>query len=100
MNKALWLGVAAAVGCLVVSIALAVLVDVRLDRQWPVRIAMQCPSLLCAVVFAIRTRRSTRVIGVAGIVIWGLAAPLSLTTSASPPEADFALAVHDDARAA
>jgi hypothetical protein len=100
MSNDVRLGAAAAAGCVLVSIVLVLAVDSRLDRQLPLRIAMLSLALLCAAVISVRRRRSTRVIGATGIAVWGLLAPLTLTTSASPPEADFALAVHDDAKAA
>jgi hypothetical protein len=100
MSKDARLGVAAAGACTVVAVVLMLAVDSRLDRQWPVRLAMLVLALLCVAVIAARSRRSTRVIGVTGIAIWGLAAPLTLTTTAASPEAEFAMAVHDDAKAA
>ena len=97
--------VAAAIGagCVVVAGVLAVVVDSRLDRQLVVRIAMLLLTLLCVGVLAIpsnRSRRSTRMIGITGILVWGIAAPLTLTSSAVSPEAKFALKVYDDARTA
>jgi hypothetical protein len=99
MSRDARLGAVAAGACIVMAIVLMLAVDSRLDRQWPVRLAMLVLALLCAGVIAYRSRRGTRIIGIAGIAIWGLAAPLTLTTSAAPPEARFALAVHDDAKA-
>lgn len=90
-------------GCVVVAGVLAAVVDSRLDRQWVVRIAMLLLTLLCVGVLAIptnRSRRSTRLIGITGILVWGIAAPLTLTSSAASPEAEFALKVHEDAQAA
>ena len=97
--------VAAAIGagCVVVAVVLALVVDGRLDRQWVVRTAMLALTLVCVAVLAIpanRARRSTRLIGISGILVWGIAAPLTLTSSAVSPEAKFAMRVHDDARAA
>ena len=97
--------VAAAIGagCVVVAVVLALVVDGRLDRQWVVRTAMLALTLVCVAVLAIpanRARRSTRLIGISGILVWGIAAPLTLTSSAASPEAKFAMRVHDDAAAA
>lgn len=90
-------------GCVVVAVVLAVVIDARLDRQWVVRAAMLALTLVCVGVLAIpsnRARRSTRMIGITGILVWGIAAPLTLTSSAVSPEAKFAMSVHDDAKAA
>jgi hypothetical protein len=102
MSKDARLRAATAGACIVVVVAVVLMlaVDSRLDRQWPVRLAMLVLALLCVAVITARSRRSTRVIGATGIAIWGLAAPLTLTTSAASPEAKFAMAVHDDAKAA
>ena len=100
MSKHARLGAIAAGACIVVAVVLTLAVDPRLDRQLPVRLAMLVLALLCAGVIAIRNRRSTRLIGITGIAVWGLAAPLTLTATAAPPEAEFALAVHDDVKAA
>jgi hypothetical protein len=98
MSKDARLGVAAAGACIVVAVVLMLAVDSRLDRQWQVRLAMLVLALLCVAVIAARSRRSTRVIGVTGIAIWGLVAPLTLTTTAASPEAEFAMAVHEAVR--
>src|SRR5262245_59509224 len=100
MSKDARLGAIAAGACIVIAVGLVLAVDSRLDRQWPVRLAMLVLALLCAGVISIRSRRSTRIIGVTGLAVWGLAAPLTLTATAAPPEARFAMAVHDDAKAA
>lgn len=92
--------VVAAVASVVVAVVLALMVDSRLDRQVATRTGMLLLTLLCVGVLAVRRRRSTRIIGVTGLVVWGLLAPTTLTTSAAPPEAKFALKVHDDAKAA
>lgn len=90
-------------GCVLVAAVLAFVVDGRLDRQWVIRIAMLLLTLVCVAVLAIpgnRSRRSTRLIGITGILVWGIAAPLTLTSSAVSPEAKFAIKVYDDAEAA
>lgn len=94
------LAIGAAVVSVVVAVVLALMVDPRLDRQVATRTGMLLLTLLCVAVLAIRRRRSTRIIGITGLVIWGLLAPTTLTTSAAPPEAKFAIKVHDDALAA
>lgn len=84
-----------AIGGLVAALA----VDQRLDRQWGLRIAMYLLTLVSVAVL-LRDRVSTRVIGVAGIVVWGGLAPIVTTASATSDEMDFALAVADRARTA
>jgi hypothetical protein len=100
MSRQVRLAIAVGGGCVVVAVAAALAVDSRLDRQIVARTGMLVLSLLCALVLAARQRRSTRLIGWTGIALWGLIAPLVLTATASPPEADFAIAVHEDAKAA
>lgn len=100
MSKDARLGAIAAGACIVIAVVLTLAVDPRLDRQLPVRLAMLVLALVCAGVIALRSRRSTRLIGITGIAVWGLAAPFTLTATAAPPEAKFAMAVHDDAKSA
>jgi hypothetical protein len=99
MSKEVRLAIIVAGACVIVAVVAALLVDGRLDRQPAVRVGMLLLSLLCALVLAYRQRRSTRVIGWTGIALWGVVAPVMLTASSSPPVADFAIAVHEDAKA-
>jgi len=94
------LAAALGAGCVVLSVVLALLVDGRLGRQVGVRTAMLALALVCAAILGGRERRTIRIVAWTGVAIWGVFAPLTLTTSAASPEAKFALAVHDDARAA
>lgn len=92
-------GLAGAGAAVVVAVVAASAVDSRLDRQWPLRVMMLVLALLCAGVLASGRRRVRRVVGIAGVVLWGVIAPLSTTAWSSPPEIDFARAVVDDATA-
>lgn len=100
MSNQVRLGIAIAAGCVVVSVVSVLVVDPRLDRQLGVRIGMLALALLCAAVLAGRDRRGTRVIGWIGIALWGVVSPVMVTVTSSPPEADFAISVHDEARTA
>ncbi|WP_112240390.1 hypothetical protein [Kribbella monticola] len=95
------LGAAAALACLVVGLVAAFAVDGRLDRQWVMRgITLLLAFGCAAVVAADQGRRSRRIIGLIGVLMFGFVFPVSATTWSKPPEIDFALKVADDAKAA
>jgi hypothetical protein len=100
MDKRARLGIALGAACLLAGVVLALLVDSRLDRQLGGRVAMLALALVCAAIVGGRRRRGIRAIGWTGVVLWGGFAPLTLTASVASPEAKFAMAVHDDAKAA
>jgi len=94
------LGAAAALACLVIALVAAFAVDGRLDRQWVMRgitllLAFGCAGVLAAV----GGRRTRRIIGFVGVLMFGLVFPVTATTWSKPPEIDFALKVADDAEA-
>jgi hypothetical protein len=92
---------AATAVCLVIAVAAALAVDVRLDRQWELRGVALVLALLCAgIIVADRGRTVRRAIGFFGVLLWGLVVPVSTTSWSTPPEVKFALAVADDAKAA
>ncbi|TDU87008.1 hypothetical protein EV138_0525 [Kribbella voronezhensis] len=95
------LGAAAALACLVVGLVAAFAVDGRLDRQWVMRgITMLLAFGCAAVVAADQGRRTRRIIGLIGVLMFGLVFPVTATIWSKPPEIDFALKVADDANAA
>jgi hypothetical protein len=95
------LGAGAALACLVIAFAAAFAVDGRLDRQWVTRGITLLLALGCAAVVAGSAgRRNRRIIGLVGVLMFGLVFPTTATTWSKPPEIDFALKVADDAKAA
>jgi hypothetical protein len=94
------LGAAAAVACLVIALVAAFAVDGRLDRQWVVRGITLLLAFGCAGVLAAGGRRTRQIIGLVGLLMFGLVLPVTATTWSKPPEIDFALKVADDAKAA
>jgi len=100
VNPGLRAGIAGG-ACLVIAIAAALAVDSRLDRHWILRGLTFLLALGCVAVLADRSGRKARpIIGFAGVLMFGLVFPVTLTTWATPPEIDFALSVADDATAA
>jgi hypothetical protein len=92
-------GIAAA-ACLVVALAAALAVDSRLDRHWLLRGITLVVALACAAVLAADKSRKVRpIIGLVGVVMFGVVFPVSSTTWSQPPEIKFALSVADDAKA-
>lgn len=92
---------AAAVGCVLIALVAALAVDPRLDRHWVMRGITLLLALGCAAVLAAdRDRKARRIIGIVGLLMFGLVFPVTSTTWSTPPEIDFALAVADDAEAA
>jgi hypothetical protein len=90
----------AAVVCLVVAVGAALAVDSRLDRHWIVRGITLVLALGCAAVLAADKGRKARpIIGLVGLVMFGVVFPVSSTTWSQPPEIKFALSVADDAKA-
>jgi hypothetical protein len=95
------LGAAAAVACLVIGLVAAFAVDGRLDRQWVMRGITLLLAFGCAAVIAADGgRRTRRIIGFVGVLMFGLVFPVTATTWSKPPEIDFALKVADDATSA
>jgi hypothetical protein len=95
------LGAGAALACLVIAFVAAFAVDGRLDRQWVMRGITLLLALGCAAVVAGSAgRRSRRIIGLIGVLMFGLVFPATATTWSKPPEIEFALKVADDAKAA
>jgi hypothetical protein len=93
-------GIAAA-ACLVIALAAALAVDSRLDRHWILRGITLVVALGCAaVLLADKGRKARLIIGLVGVVMFGVIFPVSSTTWSQPPEIKFALAVADDAKAA
>ncbi|MFI5708325.1 hypothetical protein [Kribbella sp. NPDC051620] len=93
-------GIAVA-ACLVIALAAAFAVDSRLDRHWILRGITLVVALACAAVLAGENDRKARpIIGLVGVVMFGVVFPVSSTTWSQPPEIKFALAVADDAKAA
>ncbi len=91
----------AALGCLVIASVAALVVDVRLDRHWVLRGLTLLLALGCAAILAVdQGRRARQIIGLVGVVMFGVVFPVTTTTWATPPEIDFALAVATDAKAA
>ncbi|WP_246486213.1 hypothetical protein [Kribbella qitaiheensis] len=95
------LGAATAFGCLVIAVVAAFAVDGRLDRQWVMRGITLLLAFGCAAVIAgSGARRTRRIIGLVGALMFGLVFPTTATTWSKPPEIAFALKVADDANAA
>jgi hypothetical protein len=95
------LGAGAALACLVIAFVAAFAVDGRLDRQWVMRGITLLLAFGCAAVVAGSAgRRNRRIIGLVGILMFGLVFPVTATTWSKPPEIDFALKVADDAKTA
>jgi hypothetical protein len=95
------LGAAAAIACLVIAPIAAFAVDGRLDRQWIMRGITLLLALGCAAVISgSGDRRNRSIIGLVGVLMFGLVFPVTATTWSKPPEIDFALKVADDAKAA
>ena len=91
----------AALGCLVIAIVAALVVDVRLDRHWVLRGLTLLLALGCAAILAVdQGRRARQIIGLVGVLMFGVVFPVTTTIWATPPEIDFALAVATDAEAA
>ncbi|MDX6283361.1 MAG: hypothetical protein QOH03_4432 [Kribbellaceae bacterium] len=90
----------AAVACLVIALAAALAVDSRLDRHWILRGITLVVALSCALVLLADSGRKARpIIGLVGLVMFGVIFPVSSTTWSQPPEIKFALSVADDAKA-
>ncbi|MEV6412604.1 hypothetical protein [Kribbella sp. NPDC051718] len=95
------LGGISAIACLVVAAAAALAVDSRLDRHWIIRGITLLVALACAAVLvADNARKGRLIIGLVGVVMFGVIFPVSSTTWSQPPEIKFALSVADDAKAA
>ncbi|WP_328322535.1 hypothetical protein OHA70_27440 [Kribbella sp. NBC_00382] len=93
-------GIAAAAS-VVIALAAALAVDSRLDRHWILRGITLVVALACAAVLLADNARKARVIiGLVGVVMFGVIFPVSSTTWSQPPEIKFALSVADDAKAA
>jgi hypothetical protein len=93
-------GIAALV-CLVIAAAAALAVDSRLDRHWIIRGITLLVALACsAVLVADNARKARLIIGLVGVVMFGVVFPVTSTTWSQPPEIKFALSVADDAKAA
>jgi 4-amino-4-deoxy-L-arabinose transferase-like glycosyltransferase len=91
----------AAGACLMIALAAALAVDSRLDRHWILRGITLVVALACAAVLAADQGRKARpIIGLVGVVMFGVIFPVSSTTWSKPPEIKFALSVADDAKAA
>jgi hypothetical protein len=91
----------AAVACLVIAAGAALAVDSRLDRHWILRGITLVVALSCALVLLTDSGRKARlIIGLVGVVMFGVIFPVSSTTWSQPPEIKFALSVADDAKAA
>ncbi len=87
--------------CVVVAVASALAVDLRLDRHWILRGLTLMLALCCAALLArAEQRRLRRIIVAVGLAMFGVVFPVTTTTWASPPEIDFALQVATDAKAA
>ncbi len=93
--------VAAGGFCVVVAVASALAVDLRLDRHWILRGVTLVLALCCAALLAgDQQRRLRRIIVAVGLAMFGVVFPVTTTTWASPPEIDFALQVATDAQKA
>ncbi|WP_344838442.1 hypothetical protein [Kribbella ginsengisoli] len=91
----------AAVACVVIALVAALAVDSRLDRHWIIRGVTLLVALACAAILAADNARKARlIIGLVGLVMFGVVFPATSTTWSQPPEIKFALAVADDAKAA
>ncbi|MFB6722813.1 hypothetical protein ACFCV3_21730 [Kribbella sp. NPDC056345] len=87
--------------CVVVAVAAALAVDLRLDRHWILRGLTLALALCCAALLAgPQQRRLRRIIAAVGLAMFGVVFPVTTTTWASPPEIDFALQVATDAKVA
>lgn len=82
----------------VIALTAALAVDSRLDRHWILRGLTLFLALCCAALLAAdRRRRLSQIVTTAGLVMFGVVFPATMTTWATPPEIDFALAVATDA---
>lgn len=93
-------GAAAALASLLIALIAVFAVDGRLDRQWVMRGITLLLAFGCAGVLAAGGRRTRQIIGLVGLLMFGLVFPVTATTWSKPPEIDFALKVADDAKAA
>jgi hypothetical protein len=98
MRRPIVYAVGAAGAVVVIAVVAALAVDVRLDRQVLLRLGMLVLALICAALLAARATTGRRVIAIAGLVLWGVVAPVYTTVWSTPPEVDFALAVATEAK--